>query len=349
MTSTYAPLTVSSVRAEIGGQAKTVEFEATSVAWAAGQHLPIRFEIGGEEVRRCYSISSSPSSGDRLRITVKRVEGGLVSNYINDSVDVGSSIEAMPPAGRFTLKPEQSGHRTHYFFAAGSGITPIFAMLHTVLVAEPYSAVHLVYGNANAKSIIFRERIDQLLAAHPDRMKVAHVLSKPGMLSSFGYWRRGLIDAECVEAAIKENPPYAQDAQYYICGPGTMNTVVRQALRSIDVPDGRTHSESYGGEPQSVDVSLGVPARAVISLGGKTIDADVSAGETVLAAARRAGCAPPFSCESGVCGTCIAKLSRGNVHMHARMALSDDEIAADQILTCQAVPTTNTIAVEYPS
>ena len=346
-------LVVCQTRPEIDGQATTVMFDVPTplretFAWRPGQHITLALELDGEEVRRSYSISSSPFSGDPLRITVKRVEGGLVSNYINDSIGAGDELFVMPPFGGFCLDPGDRLRRTHYFFGAGSGITPLYSMLHSVLCSEPYSTTHLVYGNTNAKSIIFRDELDGLLAAHPDRITVSHVLSEPSMLSRFRPWRTGKIDRAMIEAVVVAHPPYAQDAQYYICGPGSMNSTVRQDLMSLDVPANRIHRESFGAAHADADDSVkGVKAVAHITLDGQEESVPIDAGQTILAAARRAGMTPPYSCESGVCGACRARLVSGNVHMRARMALEDGEITRGAVLTCQSVATSPTVTVEY--
>ena len=348
----FHPLAVRDTRVEIGGLAKTVVFDvprhlARTFAWRAGQHVSLRFLIDGEEARRSYSVSSSPASGDPLQITVKRVKDGLVSNHVNDTVEAGAIIEVMPPFGGFRLDPGGTLRRTHYLFGAGSGITPIHAMLRSVLEAEPWSAAHLLYGNRNADSILFRERLSEYAGGHPGRLTVRHVLSRASARSGFDHWRRGIIDGAAVEALIAEEPPYAQDAQYYICGPGGMNRAVEAALRGMDVPPERIHLESYGGGEARDDGVEGVAARAAVTLGGRTRTVAVARAQTVLEAVRAAGWEPPYSCQSGVCGACRARLAGGSVHMRARMALDDAEIEAGAVLTCQSVATSAVVALSY--
>ncbi|MEX0318740.1 MAG: 2Fe-2S iron-sulfur cluster-binding protein [Ruegeria sp.] len=348
----FHPLTVLDTSEEIGGMARTVMFDVPDAlretfAWRPGQHLSFRFMVNGEEQRRSYSISSSPFTGDPLRITVKRVRDGVVSNHINDNVRKGDVIDVMPPFGGFCLDPGATARRTHYFFGAGSGITPLYAMLSSVMAAEPNSVAHLAYGNSNEKSILLQDELNAVWATNPERMTVHHVFSKPGFWSSADYWRKGIIDKPVIEALIAENPPYAQDAQYYICGPGGMNKAVKAALMSLDVPASRIHMESYGGAAE-LDTSVeGMGATAEITLGGARHSIDVAKGQTVLDAAKSAGLKPPFSCQSGVCGACRAKLTKGDVHMRARIALEDADIAKGAILTCQSLPTTEALSLSY--
>ena len=314
--------------------------------WKAGQHVTLRFHLGGEEVRRPYSISDRPEGG-RLRVTIKCHEGGLVSNHVNGRVTAGDMVDVMPPFGGFYLDPDPRARRTYYFFGAGSGITPLFAMIGSVLASEPHSVARLAYGNVDAGSVIFREDLARMEEGSEGRLLVRHVLSSPSWRSSFPCWRRGRIDAGCVADFINEHPPYAQDTRYYVCGPGGMNAAVRRALLGIDVPDARIHMESYGPVEPPDDSVEGVAAEATVRLGGATLTVPVAAGQTVLGATRAANETPPFSCESGVCGACRAVLRRGRVHLRARMALTDADIAAGAILTCQALPVTPGLTVEY--
>ena len=352
MSRNFHRLAVRDTRVEIGGLAKTVVFDvprrlAGTFAWRAGQHISLRFAIDGREARRSYSISSSPVSGDPLQITVKRVADGLVSNHVNDAVEAGAVIDVMPPFGSFGLDPGGTLRRTHYLFGAGSGITPLHAMLRSVLEAEPWSAAHLLYGNRSADAILFREQLSEYAGGSPERLTVRHVLSRPSARSGCDHWRDGIIDRAAVEAMIAEEPPYAQDAQYYVCGPGDMNGAVKAALLGMDVPPERIHMESYGG-PANVDIGVqGVAARAAVTLGGRTRTVSIAPTQTVLEAVRAAGWEPPFSCQAGVCGACRARLSGGSVHMRARMALDDAEIEAGAVLTCQSVAATEDLALSY--
>ena len=336
----------------IGGQAISLAFEVPAdlkqiFSWKAGQHITVRFQIDNKQVRRAYSISSSPSSGDPLTITVKRVNNGVVSNHINDNVQTGDEIEVMPPFGGFILEPSQRHRRTHYFFAAGSGITPLFSMIVCVLCAEPQSIVYLAYGNKNDQTILFKEKLEQLSEQHKQRLTVLHVLSDLSMWSGFKPWRNGILDDDAINALIDNFPPYAQDVQYYICGPGSMNKTIKTSLMKLDVPADRIHMESYGGDIDLDESVQGIAAQAQISLSGKSHTVDIGENQSILEAARNAGLTPPFSCQSGVCGACRAQLNQGSVHMRTQMALDSTEVEKGVILTCQSVATSEHLQLTY--
>ena len=315
--------------------------------WRPGQHLTLRFHLEGLETRRPYTISESPFVGGPLRVTVKRIRGGLVSDHVNRIVAPGDVIEVMPPFGGFHLDPDARRRRTLYLFGAGSGITPLYSMLRSVLVAEPHSAVHLLYGNRDADAVIFGEDLSRLAESSTGRLTVRHVLSSPSRNSSFTHWRRGRINAEMVAEFIEAHPPYAQDTGYYVCGPGDMNAVVGAALLGMDVPEKRIRTENFLPVTPPDDSVPGVEAAITVRLGGETRSAPAASGQTILAAVRASGGMAPYSCESGVCGACRARLLAGSVHLRARMALTNAEVARGVILTCQALPTAPQVTVEY--
>ncbi len=352
MSDGFFKLRVQDTQDHCNGAAKTVVFDvpeklSETFVWRPGQHITVRFTLADEEYRRSYSISASAHGDEPLSITVKRVQNGIISNHINDVAKAGDEIEVMPPFGTFCLDPAATARRTLYFVGAGSGITPLYAMIHSVLSAEPYSQCHLVYGNRDDKNILLKTRLDGLVERHEERLSVDHVLSDRSFFSFFKPWHVGRIDQAVIDALIEERPPYAQDAQYYICGPGTMNADVKTALMARDVPANRIHMESYGGATEP-DLSItGITAEAEVTLDGTTRQVSIAEDQTLLDAVRAAGLNPKFSCQSGVCGACRAKLDSGEVHMRTRMALEDDEIAKGSILTCQAVPLTSQLKVSY--
>lgn len=353
MSGAFYKLGVAAVANEMEG-VTSVSFDvpgalASTFGWRAGQHVTVRFDLKGAEQRRCFTISSSPHVGAPLRITVKQTKDGLVSRHINEQIKAGDEIDVLPPSGSFCLDPKEKARRTCYFFGAGSGVTPLFSMINSLLLAEPHSVAHLLLGNADENQIIFREALNALKTQFAGRLTVSHLLSNQSFWSGFKPWLSGRVDAATVEAFIAEHPPYAQDAQYYICGPGSMNQDVKAALMGIDVPPDRIHSESYGGEGAVVDDGVaGVAATARVKLAGQTREVRIAKGQTVLQALRDAGLDPPYSCQAGVCATCRAKLYKGRVHMRSRLALDDGEIEAGEILTCQSIPLTEELEVRFP-
>ena len=352
MSDGFYAIRVASTSSQIKGNAKHVVFDvpphlAAAFTWTAGQHITLRLVIDGEEVRRSYSISSAHDAGDPLRITVKRVEGGLVSNYINDHVSAGDVIDLAPPSGRFVLRPDYHGYRTCYFFGAGSGITPLYAMIRSLLANEPSSTAHLFYGNRSPETTLLADELERLRYCYPERFTSSHVFSGGALFRPKNTWRTGIIDRTCVDAALTQYPPYAQDARYFICGPGGMNTSVKRALEATDVPASRIYSESYGDAGEVDDSVTGVDATIELSVRGERHEVPMAAGETALEAIRRAKIPVPFSCQSGICGSCRAKLGGGRAHMRANMVLDDGEVASGEVLTCQALALTPRIKLSF--
>jgi len=301
-------------------------------AYKAGQFVTHRVWIDGEPHLRCYSMSSSPDVDDEFRVTVKRVAGGVVSNWMLDTLAEGDVIETTCPAGVFCLPP---GDGDVVAFAGGSGITPVFSLLKTTL-ATTSRHVHLLYANRDRESTIFAAELDRLVERYPDRLDVAHHLDV----------ERGFIEAGTVRplAAI------AADASYFICGPPPFMDIVEGTLLDHDVDRSRIHIERFTPAeptppPSSSDTQRG--CRVTIELGGRTDTVDHHPGTTILQTAREMGMSAPFSCESGSCATCMARLVEGEVEMFVNNALSDDELEEGWVLTCQSVPTTASVHVVY--
>lgn len=316
-----------------------------------GQHLIIKFHVNGKEVRRSYSLNSSPFKDEPLEITVKRVKGGLVSNFVNEHLKVGGELEVMIPQGRFHANIEKEEYKTYYLFSAGSGITPIISILKSVLHEAPQSMVNLFYGNANQDSIIFKEELDQLEKEFPQRLQVVHTLSEPKVWTTWQQWkgRKGRIDANAVEWFINQHPPIAQTTEYYICGPGAMNTGIRKALMSLDVPKDLIHIEQFGGAKDNDDNNIKAVdnAKLEVKLNGNSHSLHIPKGKTILQVLKDANTNPPYSCESGVCGTCTCKLVSGKVEMKSNMALEDKDLEKGLILSCQSLPTSEKVVVEF--
>ncbi len=319
-----------------------------------GQYLTLKFNLNGKDARRSYSLCSSPAIEEPLRIGVKRVKDGLVSNHINDNIKVGHLVEVMSPDGRFFANIKKDNYKTYYLFSAGSGITPTLSILKTVLLTEPRSYVYMIYGNRTQDSIMFNHELKKLHEEYDDRLVLVHTLSRPKSnwsdlwkSSKEQPYRKGRVDTEAVKWFVNEHPPYAQNAEYYICGPGTMIKNTKETLQSIDVPNDRIFIESFG-EVDSKDTKEAFEnSKLIANLNGETIQTSIPKGKTILRTLIDVGKEPPYSGEGGVCSTCVCKLTSGKVHMKKNLALTDKEVEQGYILSCQSIPLTEEIEVVY--
>lgn len=318
-----------------------------------GQYITIKIPIRGVENRRAYSICSSPATDEPLTVAVKKADMGTVSIYLNDSLRAGEFIEVMPPLGSFTIDLDPLLQREYVFVGGGSGITPLLSIMKTVLLAEPKSNVHLLYGNRDEDSIIFKNQLEFYESKFADRFKVIHFLSRPG-----DNWRgiAGRINKayfiEYLENKLSNNP---KDIEYFLCGPQGMMQEIESALQEMDVDKANIHKENFTaplprlGEEARTEINLDelVPRNIRLVLYGEEKEMVVEPDETVLTAAQREGFDPPFSCQIGACSTCRARLKSGRIYMEERDSLTDDEIEAGYILTCQSHPLTDDVLVDY--
>jgi 3-ketosteroid 9alpha-monooxygenase subunit B len=299
-------------------------------AYAAGQFCTFRAPIGGEPVVRCYSMSSSPDVGDPFTTTVKRVPDGRMSNWMNDALARGDTIEVMRPTGLFVLRDTNA---PIFAFAGGSGITPVISIIKSAL-ATTARPIALVYANRTADSIIFAAELERLRAASGGRLSVHHHLDS----------ERGFLDAAACAALARDRA----GADFYICGPGPYMDTVEAGLSTLGVASDQRFIEKFdvAGDADA-EIAASATESLVIRLERKKHAIRYQAGDTVLEAARRAGLRPPFSCESGSCATCMARLETGTVQMRVNNALSAAEVDDGWILTCQAVPTSAEVVISY--
>jgi ring-1,2-phenylacetyl-CoA epoxidase subunit PaaE len=306
-----------------------------------GQHLCFRFVIDGKEERRMYSLHNSPYEEGNHMITAKIQSDGFVSRYIADNIKVGDTVEVSVPQGEFTVQPKEKAYKSYYFFAAGSGITPVYSMIKSILLVEPMSQVFLLYGNRGKGDIIFYEELKEWQEQYADQLFITYTLSKRFLDFSLSAWegKRGRIDDNMVEEFITEHPPTAQNTEYYICGPQGMNQMVWDTLIELGVPTKLIHYEYFSAEGMEYDEDISSVANAEVKakIGGKSYALSLEQDETILSGLKRIGAPVPYSCQSGICGTCKAKLKDGEVKMKARMALSDDEADKGIVLTCQSL------------
>ncbi len=319
-----------------------------------GQYLTLQFNLNGQQVRRSYSLCSSPVIEEPLRIGVKRVKYGLVSNHINDNLKVGDTVEVLAPDGRFFADVNKENYKTYYLFAAGSGITPVLSILKTVLFTEKRSFVYMIFGNRSQETVMFKKQLIELEATYKDRFVLVQTLSKPKSSwsdiwkkSTYNQFRKGRIDADCIEWFVNEYPPYAQNTEYYICGPGAMIDNTVKALENIDVPLDRIFIESFGGSNSKESIKSVEVSNLKVSLNNETFQTKITEGKTILRTLIDYGKEPPYSCEGGVCSTCMCKIKKGKVHMKNNLVLSDKEIEKGYILSCQSIPLTDEIEIVF--
>ena len=318
-----------------------------------GQYLTLQFNLNEQQVRRSYSLGSSPIRKSTVQIGVKRVKDGLVSNHINDTLKIGDSVDVLPPDGHFLAKVKKENYKTYYLFAAGSGVTPIISILKTVLYTEERSFVYMIYGNRSQETIMFQEELKLLEEKYKERFVLVQTLSRPKSSwsdlwkTSNNEYRKGRIDTVSIEWFINKYPPYAQNVEYYVCGPGTMIDNTVKALESIDVPFNRIFIESFGGAIANSEIETVENASLVAYLKGKKIESIIPKGKTILRALLDENYAPPYSCEGGVCATCKCKIKKGEVYMKKNLALTEKEVQEGYVLSCQSIPLTKEIEVAY--
>ena len=336
--------------------ANSIRFEVPAelrdrFAFKAGQHLTLRATINGEEVRRNYSLCTAPDEQDWM-VTVKRIGGGVFSNWIGDELKPGDALEVMPPHGSFTCEFDASKSRHLVGIAGGSGITPVMSLIRTLLREEPRSSFTLMYGNRDSSSVIFLEALAGLKDKHLGRFEIYHFLDAEEQdIELFN----GMLDrARCDEAITHLVSDAAEVDGWFICGPGPMMDAAEGALLDRNIPKDRIHIERFTADRPLEAVAqeiaqLQTQAEGVsvsVTLDGRKRRVPFTAGN-ILDSARAAGLPAPFACKAGVCATCRAKVTKGKVEMAARYGLTDEEVAAGYVLTCQSVPLGDGVAVDY--
>jgi ring-1,2-phenylacetyl-CoA epoxidase subunit PaaE len=352
----FHTLTVSNINRETA-DCVSVAFEVPDnlveeFKFLPGQYLTLRTTIHGEDVRRSYSICSSPLDGE-LRVAIKEVEGGVFSTYANRSLKEGEEMRVMTPQGNFILQPKAENKNTYVAFAAGSGITPMMSIIKAGLEIEPDSNFILFYGNRSTSSIIFRDELDDLKSTHLNRLEVHHILSREDQGSDL---LLGRIDGDKVKSCSGNFFDPAEVAGYYLCGPGSMIEAATETLQGLGVEKDKIHFELFNatGHADKVDhskpVVSGTKITSTVSVvldGDETHFEMTSTGKTILDAALDAGADVPFACKGAVCCTCRAKVLEGSAVMEMNYALMDDEVADGYILTCQSHPTSERVVVSY--
>ena len=321
-------------------------------AFRHGQSLTMRTFLNGEEVRRTYSICSSPLDNE-WRVAIKKQEGGLFSGFANDKLKKGDMLEVMPPVGKFYTELNPGNKKNYLAFAVGSGITPVVCIIKTTLAIEPQSSFTLVYGNRSRNSIIFFEELEGLKNKYIDRFNLIHILS------------RERTDVELNSGRIEVNKLIELDKligydsldEFFICGPEQMIFCVKAFLEQKEIDKGKIHFELFtvpgekkhtAGSRKQV-VSEGPKSKITVKLDGRSFDFDLpfTSYTSILDAALQQGADLPFACKVGVCFTCKAKLVEGKVEMDVHWGLEEEEREKGYILTCQSHPKTERVVVDY--
>jgi len=339
--------------------------EDVNYTYKAGQYLTIRIFHEGEEYRRAYSLSSCPYTDSHLSVSIKRVDQGIVSNYLRDHLQSGDELEVMKPMGSFVIEPNPEIPRHCIMIGAGSGITPLMSMIKAVLKEEPESKVSLWYGNRNVDSVIFAKELSHLLSQYPQRFHVFHVLSQADES-----WRgaKGRLDQKRVYKLLSDL--FMKDdfrKEYYLCGPREMMAETVAALEQHSVHLGYVNQEHFTAalptdeeldaraakDEEMLRVSDGeteyeiVEQEVSIELEGEVHKVVVSPKETILAAALAKKLDAPYTCMAGICTTCIAKLKSGLVSMDTTDGLTEEELEEGYILVCQAHPLDDKVEIEF--
>lgn len=318
-----------------------------------GQYLTFRREHNGEELRRSYSICSSPLDGE-WQVAIKKVPEGRFSSLAVETLRVGEELDVMPPAGRFytELHPDNAKH--YVAFAAGSGITPVFSIVKTILLTEPNSQVTLIYGNRGRNSIIFKEAIEALKNKFLRRLSVYHILSREQGDTDLLF---GRIDEVKTKQFLDKILPPTQIDECFICGPEEMIHGVRAALTGAGVMPEKIHFEMFasaGGKQQASPINIhptredDKKSQVAVKLDGSTRVLEMSYyGNTILDAMLETGADAPYSCKNGMCSTCRARIVDGKAEMDVNYSLSETEVEKGYVLTCQARPVSGKVMVDF--
>jgi ring-1,2-phenylacetyl-CoA epoxidase subunit PaaE len=320
-----------------------------------GQNLTIKKMLNGEELRRNYSICTSPFD-NRLKVAVRKVEGGLFSAWANESLKAGDILEVLPPTGNFYTPLHSSQKKAYVAIAAGSGITPILSIIKTTLLTEPQSNFTLVYGNRTKASILFKEELEALKDKFIHRFRVYHILSREKTDVPINH---GRIDTDKLSLLFDKLIDLKKTDEFFLCGPEELIFCIRGFLAGRDVPSEKIHFELFTVPGQKKQSSViyhpssskeGPKAQVSIKVDGILFDFDLAfESESILDAALKQGADLPYACKGGVCTTCKAKLVEGRVSMDVNWGLEPDEVEKGFVLTCQAHPQTETVVLDFDS
>lgn len=346
--SDFHSLTINTITRETA-KAVVLDFEVPehlkdTFKFKAGQYITINTEVAGKKIRRAYSLCSS-SSSNALQVAVKEVEGGTFSVFANNKLQAGTVLEVHPPEGRFILETNQKNSNTYCGFAAGSGITPIMSMIRSVLDTEPKSNFVLIYGNRSPKETIFFKELLKLQLAYEDRLFVEFIYSRTQEENS----HFGRIEKSTINYVIKTKFKDTKFEAFYICGPENMINTVTEVLTENQVPKSTIFFELFTNSSDGglIEATLDGKTAITVLLDDQEITFDMDQKKTILDAALEQDLDAPYSCQGGVCSSCICKVTEGKALMENNTILTDGELAEGLVLACQAHPTTATIRIDF--
>ena len=346
--SQFYPLQIKDIHRETD-KAVTISFNVSkklieTFSFKAGQYITLKSTIDGEEVRRDYSLCSSPKSGE-LKVAVKEVKDGTFSSYANQVLKAGDSLEVAPPKGRFIFEPNDSKTKNIALFAAGSGITPVLSIIKCALEEEKYSKIILVYGNKTTQDTMFLNELLDLQHQYNNRFSIQFVFSQADEDNAVF----GRIEKSTVNYVMKNKYKHIEVDAYYICGPEEMIHTVKAVLTEHGIANERIHFELFKAAKQE-DVKEELASgktKVTIMLDDEESTFEMLSKQSVLEAALDEDLDAPYSCQGGICSSCLARLKEGEVKMRQNNILTDSEVAEGLILTCQSHPLTQTIYVDY--
>ena len=312
--------------------------------FVAGQYINLKLTLDGEEIRRAYSLCSSPESGD-LRIAIKSVSVGAFSTFANSKMKAGDVLEVGTPEGKFTYIPNAASQKNYAAFTAGSGITPVMSILQNVLDSEPDSTFVLVYGNKSPEDTIFFNRLHDLQLKYTGRLFVHYVYSQAKVEGELF----GRIDKSTVNYILNNKHKEFEFDKFYLCGPEEMITLVNNVLREHNIKEKDIKFELFFAPKASkeIDSSLEGNTKITVMVDDEETVFEMSQKQSVLDAALKQGIDAPYSCQGGICSSCLARIKSGTAEMKKNAILTDKEIADGLILTCQAHPTSKELYIDY--
>ena len=312
--------------------------------FTAGQYLNLKLTLDGEEIRRAYSICSSPESGD-LRIAIKSVHNGAFSKFANINLKAGDLIEVGKPEGKFTFEPQPERQKNYAAFAAGSGITPVISIIKTVLASEPKSTFVLVYGNKTPEHTIFYQELHDLQLQYVGRFFIHHVYSQSKIENELF----GRIEKSTVNFILNNKYKNIIFDKFYLCGPEEMINLISNVLKEHNIAEKDIKFELFSSSlsEKIINDNLDGHTKITVLVDDEETTFEMSKKQTVLDAALKQGLDAPYSCQGGICSSCLARITKGTAEMKKNSILTDGEIAEGLILTCQAHPTSAEIYVDY--